>query len=189
MSRFEYTFRKTAARPAETWRLDGKSLVSGDDLVIELTSVKGGTFSDMPSGENWVSSLVLEHSGGSTKIACNDQPSGASRAQYMALVVALLGDLAAVSPNAAFRSGGGRVMTYLLLAVGTILSLIGVYAMGGAVLGQFGQATQFALSMGAMALIFGIFLGYCGSPWSKPTTRSPQDLLDWLRSWLHQPAA
>ncbi|MEM9739828.1 MAG: hypothetical protein AAF829_08155 [Pseudomonadota bacterium] len=107
----------------------------------------------------------------------------------MNLIVSILGDLAVVSPNAAFRSGGGRLTTYGLLLVGVILSSAGLYAMGGAVLGEFGDATQFALSMGAMALIFGIFLGWSGSPWSKPTTRSPNDLLNWLHTWLRQAKA
>ena len=131
-----------------------------------------------------MSCLVLEHSEGSAKIECRDLRSGDSRAQYLSLVVSVLGDLAVVSPNAAFRSGGGRLMTYALLVIGIGLFGLGLYAIGGAFLGLFGETTQFALSMGAMALIFGVFLGWSGSPWSKPSTRSPQDLLDWLRTWL-----
>ncbi len=155
---------------------------------IRLDTVTGGSFSDMPSGPNWSSSIRIEHAGGVTKITCNDVRHGASRTQYMALVVALLGDLAVVSPDAEFRAGGGRLMTYVLLTIGIVLGLAGLYAMAGAIVGGFGAANQFALSMGATALIFGLFLAWSGSPWSKPSTRSPQDLLNWLRTWLHQPA-
>lgn len=186
MSEQVYTFRKKPGRGAESWSLDGISLKREGGQSVDLASVVGGTFSDLPSGEQWVSCLVLEHSGGSAKIECRDARSGESRAQFLSLVVSVLGDLAVVSPKAAFRSGGGRAVTYALLAIGISLFGLGLYAMGGAILGLFGTATQFALSMGAMSLIFGIFLGWSGSPWSKPTTRSPQDLLEWLRTWLSQ---
>jgi len=188
VSCLDYTFKASPRRPAESWHLDGRSLVRAGGAAVCLDTVTGGSFSDMPSGPNWSSSLVIEHAGGTTRIACCDGRDGASRAQYMALVVALLGDLAVVSPDAEFRAGGGRIMTYVLLTIGIVLGLAGVYAMAGAIAGQFAEAKQFALSMGATALIFGIFLAWSGSPWSKPSTRSPQDLLNWLRTWLRQPA-
>jgi len=186
---YAYTFKSKPEGAEVSWQLTGKTLQLENGEQVDLSTVVGGTFSDMPSGAHWVSCLVLEHSGGKTKIACRDTRTGASRAQYMSLVVSLLGDLAVVSPNAAFRSGGGRFATYALLLIGVVLFGLGIYAMGGAILGQFGDATQFGLSMGAMALIFGIFLGWSGSPWSKPTTRSPQDLLNWLRTWLRRAEA
>ncbi|MEM1105580.1 MAG: hypothetical protein AAGH87_04250 [Pseudomonadota bacterium] len=187
MSCLNYTFRPSQNRAAQTWSLDGQFLSDGTSGEIRLEHIRGGSFSDLPSGPHWVSCLVLDHARGSVKISCRDSVGGASRREYMAMVVALLGDLAAVRPDAAFRSGGGRLMTYGLVAVGAALALVGGYAVAGGAFGLFDEGSQFAIYIGALSSTFGLFLGWTGSPWMKPTTRTPGDLLDWLQTWLERP--
>lgn len=185
-----YVLRKRAGHRPETWTLDADKLTLDGKLVADLSSVRAGSFSDMPSGQHWVSTLVLDHSRGSTKITCKDIARGQSRSEFMSLVMAILGDLAIVRPEAAFRAGGGRIMTWALAVIGGLMSGVGLYFCIFGLFEQSAGLSEFKLTMGSLAILFGLFLLWTGAPWSKPTSRSPRELYDWLRTWLsHSRAA
>lgn len=189
MDSYTYSFKRAGNRPMEAWSLEGTKLIQNGSVAVDLTTVNSGSFSDLPSGQNWASTLVLEHDGGSLKIVCQDSRDGESRSQYMNLVMAVLGDLAVVNPDASFRAGGGRFMTYALFIVGALVSLLGFWLCLSALLSLGTEWASFAMSVGPLTLVFGVFLGWSGSPWSKPTTRSPRELIDWLSTWLSDAGA
>lgn len=184
-----YVFRKRAGHRPETWTVDATHLTLDGKLAANLASVHAGSFSDMPSGQHWVSTLVIDHDRGSTKIVCQDVPGGQSRSEFMSLVMAVLGDLAITRPDAAFRAGGGRLMTWGLAVIGGLMSGVGLYFIILGLVEHSVGISEFRLSMGSLAILFGLFLLWTGAPWSKPTSRTPRELYDWLRTWISQSRA
>jgi len=179
-----YSFKRAPRREAETWRLTGTALEGPGGLHLALSDITGGRFSDMPAGERWATCLVLEHGDTTLKLACRDVPAGASRAQFMSMTFALLGDLAIVQPGARFRSGGGRASAYGLVAAGSFFAAIGIFAGARGLFSADPAEGQAALTISSVALMFGLFLCWAGAPWAKPHTRTPAELMEWLRSWL-----
>lgn len=173
----EFVFKRALIRSEEIWKLDGTQLV-GPTESIDLGDVTVCNFNYTPlKGSLTSSELKLSTGTKSVNLDCVGKVQTEHRDTFLRLVVEIFGVLRAQRPDVRVTSTGADVMAWGFAGIGSVSVLWGIYFAASNYTDNDGS---FALGVGAVMGLLGVFMIWVGSPWNSNKPKTLTEATEWL---------
>lgn len=161
--------------------MDEHGISNENGKTIGWTDLVEVRFADVPSGRLIISELILKTESEKTQLQCNDRRRGEHRTAFLMLCRGVTEHLEARRPELRFLpTAGTAILAWGMALIGLCAIVYGLYYLSVGIADWGERGSGFAVGMGVGAMLFGVFLGWCGSPWEKPEPKTPAETREWI---------